>query len=41
MLLCIVSPNELPQIVQKVKDFTGDGQVNIVGHSKGGLEFIN
>jgi len=30
--------NELAQIVQKVKDFTGENQVNIVGHSKGGLD---
>jgi pimeloyl-ACP methyl ester carboxylesterase len=30
--------DELSQIVQKVKDFTGENQVNIVGHSKGGLD---
>jgi pimeloyl-ACP methyl ester carboxylesterase len=30
--------NELNQIVQKVKELTGENQVNIVGHSKGGLD---
>jgi len=29
---------ELSQIVQNVKNFTGQNQVNIVGHSKGGLD---
>ena len=29
---------ELPQIVQEVKTMTGQNQVNIVGHSKGGLD---
>jgi pimeloyl-ACP methyl ester carboxylesterase len=30
--------NELAQIVQEVKSMTGQNQVNIVGHSKGGLD---
>lgn len=30
--------NELAQIVKKVKTMTGQNQVNIVGHSKGGLD---
>jgi hypothetical protein len=30
--------NELSQIVQKVKSLTGQSRVNIVGHSKGGLD---
>ena len=29
---------ELPQIVQKIKNETGQNQVNIVGYSKGGLD---
>jgi triacylglycerol esterase/lipase EstA (alpha/beta hydrolase family) len=30
--------NELIQMVQKVKDWTQHNQVNIVAHSKGGLD---
>ena len=29
---------ELAQIVQEVKSMTGENKVNIIGHSKGGLD---
>ena len=34
----VAHANELSQVVQKVKSLTGQSRVNIVGHSKGGLD---